>query len=243
MAAVIITGAGSGIGRATARVFARKGWSVLCADLVADAAQKTAASIGDQARSFVLDVLDEDGCDRAVAAAVELGELSAVVTCAGANGRARADEMSRDMFEHIMGVNVTGSFLIARAAGRVMIEQGTRGAVTLISSINGVHALAGQAAYATSKGAVLMLAKVLAVDWGPFGIRVNSIGPGLTDTPMAAGMLADEKKMRWAMDRIPLKRVADPEDIGEVIHFLSSDSARHVTGVFVPVDGGWLTGA
>lgn len=88
-----------------------------------------------------------------------------------------------------------------------------------------------------------MLAKVLAVDWGPFGIRVNSIGPGLTDTPMAAGMLADEKKMRWAMDRIPLKRVADPEDIGEVIHFLSSDSARHVTGVFVPVDGGWLTGA
>lgn len=243
MASVIITGAGSGIGRATARVFARNGWSVLCADLVADTAHETAASIGELARPFTLDVLDEEGCNRAVAAAAELGEPSAVVTCAGANGRARADEMPRDMFEHIMGVNVTGSFLIARAAGRVMIERGTRGAITLISSINGVHALAGQAAYATSKGAVLMLAKVLAVDWGPFGIRVNSIGPGLTNTPMAAGMLADEGKMRWAMDRIPLKRVADPEDIGEVAHFLCSDSARHVTGAFVPVDGGWLTGA
>ncbi len=243
MRSVIITGAGSGIGRATAGVFAANGWAVLCADLVEETANATAASIGEQARPFLLDVLDEEGCDRAVEAAVGLGELAAVVTCAGANGRARADEMTREMFDHIMKVNVTGSFLVARAAGRAMIERGTRGAITLISSINGVHALAGQAAYATSKGAVLMLAKVLAVDWGPFGIRANSIGPGLTDTPMAAGMLADEAKMRWAMDRIPLGRVADPEDIGEVAYFLCSDSARHVTGAFVPVDGGWLTGA
>lgn len=239
---VIVTGAGSGIGRATAEVFGRNGWAVLCADLNETAAKEVAATI-EGAAAVGLDVTDEQGCADAVRGAQDLGELAAVVTCAGANGRARADEMPLAQFEHIMKVNVTGTFLIAKHAGAAMVEAGTRGSMALISSINGVHALAGQAGYATSKAAVLMLAKVLAVDWGPFGIRVNSIGPGLTDTPMAAGMLADEEKMRWAMDRIPLKRVADPVDIGEVAHFLCSDAARHVTGAFVPVDGGWLTGA
>jgi NAD(P)-dependent dehydrogenase (short-subunit alcohol dehydrogenase family) len=240
---VLITGAGSGIGRATAQVFAREGWGVLCADLSSGAAAETAALIGEPGRSMAMDVTDEAQCEEAASAARSLGTLSAVVTCAGANGRARADEMERGLFDRIMSVNVTGTFLTARAAGRVMIEEGTRGSLTLISSINGVHALAGQAGYATSKAAVLMLAKVLAVDWGPLGIRVNSIGPGLTDTPMAAAMLADDARMRWAMERIPLKRVADPIDIAEVAFFLSTERARHITGAFVPVDGGWLTGA
>jgi NAD(P)-dependent dehydrogenase (short-subunit alcohol dehydrogenase family) len=229
---VLVTGAGSGIGRATAQVFAREGWGVLCADLSPGAAAETASLIGEPGRFFAMDVTDEEQCEEAALAARSL-----------ANGRARADEMDRKLFDRIMSVNVTGTFLTARAAGRVMIEEGIRGSLTLISSINGVHALAGQAGYATSKAAVLMLAKVLAVDWGPLGIRVNSIGPGLTDTPMAAAMLADEARMRWAMERIPLKRVADPIDIAEVAFFLSTERARHITGAFVPVDGGWLTGA
>jgi NAD(P)-dependent dehydrogenase (short-subunit alcohol dehydrogenase family) len=195
------------------------------------------------AEPYVLDVRDEAATDGAIAAAAALGELTSVVTCAGANTKATAHEMEIDAFRMVMDVNVAGTFLTCRAAARRMIADGTPGAMVLIGSINSVVALANQAAYATSKSAVLMLGKVLAIDWAPHGIRVNVVGPGLTRTPMAAGMLADEAKMAWAMERIPLKRVAEPRDIADVCTFLLSDQARHVTGTFVPVDGGWMTGA
>ena len=243
MPSVVVTGAGSGIGKAVATTFGRDGWDVLCADLDYSAAESTAESIGPNAHPYELNVTDEQGCSEAINAASSMSELTAVVTCAGANARAPGHEMTMDTFNRVMSVNVNGTFHIAKAAGARMIENATPGSMVFISSINGVHALAGQAAYATSKAAVAMLAKVLAVDWGAAGIRVNAVGPGLTDTPMAAGMLADEEKMRWAMDRIPMKKVADPSDIADVVHFLCSDKARHVTGAFVPVDGGWLTGA
>jgi NAD(P)-dependent dehydrogenase (short-subunit alcohol dehydrogenase family) len=242
MDSAIVTGAGSGIGSAVAIALAGAGYRVLCADLDADAAARTAASI-DGAAPFGLDVCDEERSAEATEAAAELGRLTAVVTCAGANTKAAAHEMTVGAFRTVMDVNVTGTFLTCRAAARRMIADGTGGAMVLIGSINSVIALANQAAYATSKSAVLMLGKVLAIDWAGHGIRVNVVGPGLTRTPMAAGMLADDAKMAWAMDRIPLKRVAEPVDIADVVTFLLSDRARHMTGAFVPVDGGWMTGA
>lgn len=243
MPSVVVTGAGSGIGQAVAVAFGQEGWDVLCADLDLNAAAVTADLIGSKAEAFELDVTDEEGCEEAVRVAASMSELTSVVTCAGANARASAHEMPMEVFNLVMSVNVNGTFHVAKAAGAKMIENETKGSMVFISSINGVHALAGQAAYATSKAAVAMLAKVLAVDWGSAGIRVNAVGPGLTNTPMAAGMIADEAKMRWAMDRIPMKRVAEPADVADVVTFLCSDKARHVTGAFVPVDGGWLTGA
>ena len=242
MNSAIVTGAGSGIGLGVATALGQTGHRVLCVDLDGDAAGRAAASI-DGSEPFALDVCDEERTAEAVHAAGELGLLSAVVTCAGANTKATAAEMSLDDFRRVMDVNVTGTFLTCRAAARRMIADGTPGAMVLIGSINSVLALANQAAYATSKSAVLMLGKVLAIDWAGHGIRVNVVGPGLTRTPMAAGMLADEAKVAWAMERIPLKRVAEPADIADVVTFLLSNAARHVTGAFVPVDGGWMTGA
>lgn len=243
MGAVLVTGAGSGIGRATALTFAEAGWRVLCTDCDGDAATDTAATAGELAEALEVDVTDEGQCRDAVERASTLDELTAVIACAGINARAPAHEMNLELFEKVMSVNVTGTFLTARAAGRKMIEQGTKGSLVLVSSINAIHAHAGQAAYATSKAAVHMLAKTLAVDWAPFGIRVNAVGPGITDTPLVAKTLGDHDRMRWVMDRIPMRRVADPRDIAEVIFFLASDSARYMTGALVPVDGGWLTGA
>jgi NAD(P)-dependent dehydrogenase (short-subunit alcohol dehydrogenase family) len=242
MSSAIVTGAGSGIGRAVAHSLGAVGHRVLCVDYDAAAAAAVAGEI-DGAEPFTLDVRDEEATDRAVEAAANLGRLTSVVTCAGANTKAAAHEMEIDSFRMVMDVNVAGTFLTCRAAARQMIADQTSGAMVLIGSINSVLALANQAAYATSKSAVLMLGKVLAIDWAPHNIRVNVVGPGLTRTPMAAGMIADETKMAWAMDRIPMKRVAEPSDIADVCTYLLSDRARHVTGVFLPVDGGWMTGA
>jgi len=243
MTVALVTGAGSGIGRAVAQVLADKGAQVVCADLDEEGALATASELKG-ARSALLDVSNEEMIDELVAKTErDLGVIDAVVTCAGANAKGTPTDMDVATFEHVMAVNVTGSFLVARSAARGMIERDTGGSIVLIGSINSVHALSGQVAYATSKGAVLMLGKVLAVELAQHEIRVNVVGPGLTRTPMSSGMLADEEKMRWAMERIPMKKVAEPSDIADVVSFLLSDAARHVTGTFIPVDGGWLTGA
>ncbi len=214
-----------------------------CTDLDFEAAKATADQLPG-AIALQVDVSDEEVVDASVSEVeARLGPIDWVVACAGANAKGSPTDMDLDTFELVMKVNVSGSFLVARAAARSMIARGAPGSMVLIGSINSVHALSGQVAYATSKGAVLMLGKVLAVDLAPHGIRVNVVGPGLTRTPMSAAMIADEEKMRWAMERIPMKKVAEPVDIADVVAFLLSDEARHVTGTFIPVDGGWLTGA
>ena len=242
MGIAMVTGAASGIGAGTSRVLARRGHQVVCADLDLSAAERVAAEIGADA-AIRLDVGDPDACAAAVDGVVErFGRIDHVVTCAGTNMRAPAHELSAADFRRVIDVNVLGTLAVAQAAARDMIRRGEPGSMVLIGSINSVIALPGQTAYGTSKAAVMMLGRILAVDWGGYGIRVNVVGPGLTRTPMAAGMLADEARMEWAMEHIPLKRVAEPEDIGDVIAFLLSEEARHVTGTFVPVDGGWMTG-
>lgn len=242
MPVAIVTGAGSGIGAATAARLADDGITVVCADLHADHAAAVADRLP-EAVAMTVDVGDPHACDALVADTVGMfGQVDHVVTCAGANLKAAAHEVDVHEFDRVMSINVTGTLTVARAAARDMIARGAPGSMVFIGSINSVIALPNMAAYATSKAAVVMLARVLAVDWGGFGIRVNCVGPGLTRTPMSAGMIADQERLAWAMDRIPLRRIAEPEDIAETIAFLLSDQARHVTGTFLPVDGGWMTG-
>ena len=140
-----------------------------------------------------------------------------------------------------MAVNTTGSFVTARVAARAMIENGGGGSITLIGSMNSVAvSMAGQVAYAASKGAVLMLGKALAVDWGPLGIRVNVVLPGVTDTPLSRPSLTDPSSRSSALSNVPLRRPARPEDIADVIGFLASPAAAYLTGAAIPVDGGQL---
>jgi NAD(P)-dependent dehydrogenase (short-subunit alcohol dehydrogenase family) len=239
----VVTGAASGIGRATVQALARRGDRVVCADLDDVGAHVVAEPFGESARAVAVDVADAASCDRAVAAAVDaFGRIDALVTCAGIEVGAPAHLLGDDDWVRTLAVNLSGSFWCARAAARHMIDQGTGGRIVMIGSINSHIALAGQAAYCASKGGVAMLARALAVDWAPFGINVNTVGPGVVDTPMSAASLADTEARERLMSRVPMGRPAQPDEVAEVIAFLTSGAAAYVTGAFLPVDGGWLAG-
>jgi NAD(P)-dependent dehydrogenase (short-subunit alcohol dehydrogenase family) len=251
----VVTGAGSGIGRAVAQRLAARGDRVVCADLDGAAAEATATAIvrtprpdegasGDvPAVPCAVDVASAAGNEAMVAAAVErFGGVDVFVACAGIELGGPAHELAEEAFTRTLAVNLTGVFLGARAAARVMIEQGAGGRMVLIGSINSAMALAGQAAYCASKGGVLMLGKALAVDWAPHGIAVNVVGPGVVDTPMSGRSLADPERRAMLMGRTPLGRPAQPEEIAELVEFLASPRASYLTGAYVPADGGWLAG-
>lgn len=238
----LVTGGGSGIGAATCRVLAERGDRIVCVDIDADAARRTAAGL-DEAIAVGADVTDASDLERVVTTAVaQLGAIHNAVTCAGIEIGGHALDVDAATFRRIVDVNLTGSFLTAQAAARSMRDSGTGGSIVLIGSLNSQAALPGASAYVASKGGVLMLGKALALDLAPHGIRVNVIGPGVTDTPMSADTLADPERSAAFLDRIPLGRPADPAEIGRAAAFLTSNYASYVTGAFLPVDGGWLAG-
>lgn len=238
----VVTGAGSGIGAATAAVLAERGGTVVCADIDEAAARRTAASLP-AAVAVRADVRSAPDCEAMVAVATGFrGGLDALVACAGVEEQAVGHQLDEAVFDRTIAVNLRGSFLAARAAARAMIDSGRSGSIVLIGSINSQVALAGQAAYAASKGGVLMLGRALAVDWARYGITVNVVGPGVVDTPMSAASLADPDRRELLLRRVPLGRPAEASEVAEVIAFLVSAAARYVTGAYVPVDGGWLAG-
>ncbi len=236
----LVTGAGSGIGAATCRVLAERGDRIACVDIDAAAAERTAEELED-AIAVGADVTDAVDLERVVATTVEqLGGLHNVVTCAGIEIGGHALDVEPDTFRRILDVNLTGSFLTAQAAARAMRDAGHGGSIVLIGSLNSQAALPGASAYVASKGGVLMLGKALALDLAALDIRVNIIGPGVTDTPMSAATLADPERSATFLSRIPLGRAANPAEIGRAAAFLTSDDASYITGAFLPVDGGWL---
>jgi NAD(P)-dependent dehydrogenase (short-subunit alcohol dehydrogenase family) len=243
MTVSLVTGAGSGIGRAVAETLASRGDAVVCADLDGDAARSVAAGLG-RAEAIAVDVRDADGCDAMVELARRaFGGVDALVTCAGIERQAPPHELTEEVYDQVVDVNMKGSFLAARSAGRVMIESGGGGHVVLIGSVNSVMAHPGNMAYSASKGAVVMLARGLAVDWARHGITINCVGPGVVDTPMTARALAEPRRREELMSRIPMRRPAAPGEIASVVAFLASGAASYVNGAYLPVDGGWLAAA
>jgi NAD(P)-dependent dehydrogenase (short-subunit alcohol dehydrogenase family) len=236
----LVTGAGSGIGAAVAAALAGRGDKVVCADLDGEAAERVAAGL-DGASALRLDVRDAAATDAAVAEVVARnGRLDVAVACAGIELTGPAHELDPAVFARVMEVNLHGSFLTATAAARAMIDRGEGGRIVLIGSVNSTVALPSQAAYVASKGGVLLLGRALAVDWAPYGITVNVVGPGITDTPLSAASLGDPERRAWLLAKVPLGRPAAPSEIASVVAFLSSDGASYMTGAYVPVDGGWL---
>ena len=242
MAVAIVTGAGSGIGAATAEALSARGDAVVCADLSLETAKQTAGRLKN-AIAVQVDVSSGPACDRMVEETVRrFGDLDTIVTCAGVEKHGAGHEFSEEDFDLIIGVNLKGTWLSARSAARAMMAAGHGGTVVMIGSVNSIIANAGASAYCASKGGVLMLGRTLALDWAQHGIRVNIVGPGVVDTPMSAKSLADPTRRARLMAKTPLGRPAPPSEIAAVIAFLASDGASFMTGAYVPVDGGWLAG-
>ena len=240
MAVAIVTGAGSGIGAATARALTARGDQVVCADIATDAAERTATSLAG-AIAVGVDVSDARSCEEMVELAVSrFGSVDGIATCAGVEKHGAGHEFDEADFDHILDVNLKGTWLCARSVARHLIAAGRNGTVVMIGSINSIVGNAGASAYCASKGGVLMLGKTLALDWAPHGIRVNIVGPGVVDTPMSARSLSIPERRARMMDRTPLGRPASADEIASVVAFLMSDASSFMTGAYVPVDGGAL---
>jgi NAD(P)-dependent dehydrogenase (short-subunit alcohol dehydrogenase family) len=236
----LITGAGSGIGEAIAHAMADAGARVLVADIKGDAAQRVCAAIGRRAEAYTLDVTDRDVCDGLASAVREqIGPISVLVNNAGIIRRGTVDAAdARENWDATLAVNLDGPYNVTTAFLGQLKE--TKGCVINIGSIQSFVALPNSAAYTTSKGGVRALTKALAIELSPLGIRVNAIGPGMIATPLNARARENPDYMRNFRNRIPLGRIGEPADIAGPAVFLASDLARYVTGVTLPVDGGFL---
>jgi NAD(P)-dependent dehydrogenase (short-subunit alcohol dehydrogenase family) len=237
----LVTGAASGIGLATAKRLYEAGWKVALLDRDGQALERVAAELGAPSRVFAsaLDVTDEAAAEKAVAMAAEaLGQIDGVVNSAGIAADIPALETPVDLFRKVLDVNVVGTFIVARAAARVMRNTGG-GAIVNVSSISGVRGNKGRSAYGASKGAVIVLTQVLANDLVRYGIRVNAVAPGPVDTPMAQGVHSSNDRSLWTR-HIPMRRYAKPDEIASVIEFLLDGTrSSFMTGEIVAVDGGF----
>jgi NAD(P)-dependent dehydrogenase (short-subunit alcohol dehydrogenase family) len=249
----LVTGAGAGIGQATAEIFAEEGARVVVTDIDPAAAEAAAARIaarGGQALAIALDVADEGAwasvIDRVL---VDLGSLDVLVNNAGISAASPLAETSLADFRRVMSVNLDGVFLGTRQALRVMRGAGQGGSVVNVASASGKKASAGAAAYCASKAAVVMLTKVAALEGAPFGVRVNAVLPAGVETtmwekmPFFEALVREQGGVREAYAALaqtsPLKRFAAPREVAAAILMLASDEASYMTGAEILVDGGY----
>ena len=236
----IVTGGASGMGAATARRLASGGAHVVIVDRNADLARTVAAEI--RGTPAVGDVADSSFCDRVIRdAAGAHGHLDVLVNAAGVIVRASGEDTTDDQWARIMGVNVSGTFYMCRAALRVMKPAGS-GAIVNFGSIWGDLGSAGVAAYCASKGAVHNLTRALAMDHAADGIRVNAVCPGEVNTPMLQSERSEpvtDRLLAQIAATVPMGRLADPDEIARVVCFLASDDASYMTGAMVSVDAGY----
>lgn len=233
----IVTGGGSGIGAEISRRFVQDGFSVVVADRDAGNAAAIAKALGDRATFRDLDVTDETAVDRVVADTAERhGRLDIIVTSAGIGIQKSLLETSREEFARILDVNVTGMFLCGRAAARVMVRQGA-GRIINIASVAGQRGVPGRVAYSASKGGVIAMTQVMAVELGQYGITVNAIAPGPIETALTARMHTDETRKAYNAAS-PLGRYGTLAELAAAASFLASDEASYVNGQTLAVDGG-----
>lgn len=241
----VITGAASGIGRATALAFAAEGARVVVADINEAGGLETVRAVKDRGGEAVFvraDVSREEDAEGMVRAALNTyGQLDVMFNNAGIpTVPTPAEAISAELFDRIFAVNVRGVFFGCKYAIPVMRAQG-RGAIINTASTAGIRPRPGMLAYAASKGAVITLTKALALELAPYGIRVNAVAPVATDTPMLPvffGADNPEEARRRFLESIPLGRLNTPEDVARAVLFLASDEAAMITGVCLEVDGG-----
>jgi gluconate 5-dehydrogenase/2-deoxy-D-gluconate 3-dehydrogenase len=234
----LVTGGGNGIGRATCHALAQAGAHVAVTDIDEAAAEKVAGEVGGEAHR--LNVTDEAQVREVITAVAGRHGLDVLVNNAGLGARMPTVEMPTERWRQVLAVNVDGGFFCAREAGRHMLAAG-RGAVVNVASIMG---LVGGAhypnlAYHTAKGALVNLTRALACEWAAHGVRVNAVAPTFARTRLTEPLLADQEMAARLMQDTPMGRFVEPEEVAAAILFLASDAAAMITGVTLPVDGGW----
>jgi NAD(P)-dependent dehydrogenase (short-subunit alcohol dehydrogenase family) len=230
----LITGAGNGIGAAIATAAHRAGYRVGVMDADADAARAMAAQLGD-AIALPCDVTDEKAVDRALATLGAVPDL--LVNNAGIVKFGHLLDISVDDFRRVLDVDLVGAYILSRAVGRGMRERGS-GNIVGISSINAITPSLGTNAYAAAKGGLVNMTKLLALELGPFGVRVNSVSPGFVDGGMSTAVFANAKTRELRTNAVPLRRLGSVEDIANAVMFLASDEATYIHGQDLGVDGG-----
>jgi meso-butanediol dehydrogenase/(S,S)-butanediol dehydrogenase/diacetyl reductase len=235
---VIVTGAGSGMGAATVKRFAREGARVVLVGRSADKLEAVAAGLQPgQKLVYPADVSDWEQVQALVAKTVEyFGQLDVLVNNAGVAPSGKVTEASIDDWHKVFAIDVDGVFYGCRAAMPHLIKN--RGCIVNVSSVSGLGGDWKMSFYNAAKGAVSNFTRALALDHGADGVRVNAVNPSLTRSELTEDMFSDEKLMAKFAERIPLGRAAEPEEVADVIAFLASHDARFITGVNLPVDGG-----
>lgn len=232
----VVTGGGSGIGRATCQRMAAEGAAVAVIDVNGESAESVAKEIGGHA--YAVDVTDYDALEAAIRDAAErMGGLSLLYNNAGFGNIAYIHDYTLEEWHRIVDVNLTGTFHGFKAAIPLILEGGG-GAIVSTASISGTRPAAGEAPYSAAKAAMVALTASAALEYAPT-IRVNAVSPGMIHTPMTDVMLTGmEGISEWMLSKTPLARIGAPEDIADVVVFLCSDLARFITGQNLVIDGG-----
>ena len=233
----VITGAGSGMARASAQVFVREGAKVLAAD-ISGRQEETAAALGDAVVPFQVDVTDESSVEAMFAAALEaFGRVDAVLNVAGIGHGGRLDDVELHEYEKAMAVNLPGAWLGTKHAIRTMVPTGG-GVILNWSSTGGMNgSKLPTSVYSAAKAGVISVTKAAALEYGTKGIRVNAICPGFIETEMSGGKGAAER-FPALVKGSALQRGGQPEEVAELASFLASDRAGYITGAVIPIDGG-----
>ena len=240
----LVTGGGSGIGRAVCLRLGDEGAAVVVADVIPETARETAALCeerGAASLALTMDVASAEDVERALDAAwARFGRVDILVNNAGVMSYRPLLYIKEADWDRTLAINAKGVFLCSQAAARRLVGAGLPGRIVNVGSITGDVAIQFQAHYAASKGAVRMLTKAMALELAEHAITVNQVAPGVVETGMTRELLADPAVAEVTLPLIPLGRAAQPEDVAAAIAFLASDDAAYVTGTTLVVDGGYL---